>query len=193
MFRWIEKARVQLSELFWGVGKVKHLPKAGELKPSPERDIKFMPFKLDGTEGKVYGGPYTAKPDDVLIGVKMAIEIDAPHWIGVPTKDFSVPDPATLRLGLMAAVLALRKHQEVYVGCMGGIGRTGLFMAGLAKIMWVSNQLPGEFDESKGALPPYIQYVRQTYNIHAVETTKQVKFIKDLPVVDLAYFLTMLD
>lgn len=135
-----------------------------------------MFFKLGDVQGLVYGGPYVLKPAHMK-GVKMAEEINKPCDIDVPTRDFSVPDPETLRAGLKQAVQLIANGEHVYVGCMGGIGRTGLFLAGLAKMMEAA-------DEDMQGLTP-VQYVRAQYIPHAVETRQQQKFIEDLRVDDL--------
>ena len=60
---------------------------------------------------------------------------------------------------------------------MGGIGRTGLFLAALAK-------LSGEKDP--------VAYVRKHYMPHAVETQQQQDFIKNLKVWDLRWKLQLI-
>ena len=58
-------------------------------------------------------------------------------------------------------------YWEGDVGCMGGIGRTGLMLALLAKSF-------GEEDP--------VRYVRATYYSHAVETAAQKQFIAEFKV-----------
>lgn len=126
----------------------------------------YMPLILGGKAIKVYGGPYFNKPDD-MFGVKLAKEIDLPCEINLPIEDFSVPNKAETKKALSKALHALRAGEDIYVGCMGGKGRTGLFMALLAKMAGVKNP---------------IQYVRASYNSHAVETPEQEAFVKNLNV-----------
>lgn len=123
-------------------------------------------LKLKLLKGKyvtVTGGPYDSKPDD-YIGVKMAVEIRLPCTINIPTVDFSEPDTKLATAGLSAVVTRLLNGERVYVGCMAGRGRTGLFMALLAKAF-------GEQDP--------VAYVRKEYYSHAVETYKQKKYVDD--------------
>jgi hypothetical protein len=122
---------------------------------------KFMPLPIFGGT-KIFGGPYFHKPER-MAGVKMAVEIDLPCDISVPTRDYSVPNEKDLRAGLVAAVDLLAAGRELYAGCYGGIGRTGLFMACMAKAARV---------------PDPVAWVRQTYNPHAVETPEQQAFVK---------------
>ena len=133
----------------------------------------WMPFEFAGRKFPIYGGPYRAKPDNVP-GVKMAEEIKAPCEIDIPTRDFDVPDVSTFKQGLAWGVSCLMEHGDLYVGCMGGIGRTGLYMAGLAKLMGVENP---------------VGYVRQYYIPHAVETQQQQDYINDLDVTEMRKIL----
>lgn len=134
---------------------------------------------------QVSGGPYRDKPDN-LLGVKMAAEITqhilTPD-IDIPTRDFSVPDPQVFKQGLLRAVMLLSAtDRPMYVGCMGGIGRTGLFFGGLAKVM---SEYRGVKHRSK--FDP-VQYVRQHYHPDGnvpIETEQQEQYIADLDVADI--------
>jgi hypothetical protein len=110
---------------------------------------------------EVVGGPYLECPD-VAVGVKMAAEILAPSDISIPTRDFRTPDVKLLNDGLLAAVDAVLLGKPLYVGCMAGRGRTGLFLAILAKAFGVEHP---------------VEYVRKHYYNHAVETDEQYKFV----------------
>jgi hypothetical protein len=161
------------------------------------RDLGFMPFHLESEngesfiQGKIYGGPYRQKPKDIR-GVKMAAEIKEPFTVSVPTEDFSTPDVATFKLGLLEGILHLKDAGEIYVGCMGGIGRTGIYMAGLAKIMEQFNGIDS-VDTGGKALPSYICFVRTHYLSHAVETAGQISYMKKLDVSDIVDALRALD
>ncbi len=145
-------------------------------------------FRLGSIEGLIHGGPYRRKPED-LHGIKMDAEIDLPCTVDIPTEDFSTPDPEALRLGMMATLALLKSHGQVYVGCMGGIGRTGLLMAAMAKLMCEGGGLPTEGGFRPRTLgdpiPDSIRYVRHHYKPHAVETKAQINLIKELRVDDL--------
>lgn len=97
------------------------------------KEAKFLPLVLWKSKFKLYGGPYHKRPGNIQ-GIKMAEEILAPCSIAIDTKDFSVPDVIDLQLGLYAGIALLIKNGSMYVGCMGGVGRTGLYMAAMAKI-----------------------------------------------------------
>lgn len=112
------------------------------------------------------GGPYRKRPSE-LAGVKMAEEIDAPWDVSIPTRDFSVPDQADMIRGLWQSLWILRRRKALYVGCMGGVGRTGLFMAVMYRL------LTGV--EGEGA----IIKVRAEYKPHAVETDEQKRWVSE--------------
>lgn len=116
----------------------------------------------------VFGGPYTEKPQNKkFIGVKMAAEIRRPCEIDIPTPDFQVPPKDVLDHGLLEAVKAITAGKVLYVGCMAGRGRTGLFLAILAKAFGVEKP---------------VEFVREHYYSHAVETTSQYRFVMDYEV-----------
>lgn len=115
-----------------------------------------------GAHFKVAGGPYKKMPKGFL-GVKMAEEIDLPCEVDVPVVDFSIPTVEQLERGVEQTLRLVLAGKPVYVGCMGGIGRTGLMLAALAKTFDIENP---------------IQYVRDTYYAHAVETDKQKRLLE---------------
>jgi protein-tyrosine phosphatase len=94
----------------------------------------------------------------------MAAEISAPCDISIPTKDFSVPHPVTMRDGLVQAIQAMVDGQMFYVGCMGGIGRTGLFLSLMARALGEENP---------------VEWVRANYDKRAVETEEQQRYVMD--------------
>jgi hypothetical protein len=110
----------------------------------------------------VTGGPFRECPL-TMKGVKMAKEIKQPCVIDIPTEDFQTPDRKTLYRGLNKALDLILAGEPVYVGCMGGKGRTGLFLAVLVKAFGVKRP---------------VEYVRAHYYAHAVETKDQYAFVK---------------
>lgn len=122
---------------------------------------------LTGKYFEVTGGPYKEADLMRFVGVKMAKEINLAADVNVPTVDFSVPKVADLTKGIREAVGYIVNGYPVYVGCMGGKGRTGLFMAILAKAWGID-------------LP--VKYVRANYYSHAVETEGQYEFVKNYKV-----------
>lgn len=129
-------------------------------------------MKLPAFGGKFYviaGGPYMRRPANVsgrVFTVRLAKEIREDADVVIPIVDFSVPesDEALLK-GLDAALSAMGRGEMVYAGCMGGRGRTGLFLACLAKL-W-------------GKAGP-VEFVREVYFNHAVETEDQYAYVQAL-------------
>ena len=117
----------------------------------------------------VCGGPYRQIPKG-YVGVKMAAEISFQRRgveISIPTVDFNVPDEEELADGLTSAVQHLIKGKKMYVGCMGGKGRTGLFLSVLARAFGIENP---------------VEYVRANYYPHAVETKDQYQYVMEFEI-----------
>lgn len=110
----------------------------------------------------VFGGPFTEAPRDTMVSVKMAAEIKLPCDISIPTPDFQVPPKDVLDKGLLEAVKAITKGKPLYAGCMAGRGRTGLFLSILAKAFGIEKP---------------VEFVREHYYSHAVETRGQYDFV----------------
>lgn len=125
--------------------------------------MKLPLYKGGRRHYTVFGGPFAQAPI-TMATVKMAAEIRMPCSVSIPTIDFSVPSKAVLDEGLYQAVKMILHGDPVYVGCMGGRGRTGLFLAILAKAFKIDNP---------------VEYVRQHYYAHAVETAKQYQYVQN--------------
>jgi hypothetical protein len=137
----------------------------------------YLPLSLGWLGGfhdfLVTGGPFDGyRKGDNTFGVCVRAErvpkgVDA-H---LPIHDFETPnDRAQVNRVLIATVDALLAGKRVYVGCMGGWGRTGLFLALLAKACGVADP---------------VAYVRQYYSPRAVETDKQARYVKTFDVTEL--------
>jgi hypothetical protein len=118
---------------------------------------------LWGSSYKVFGGRYIDKPVGML-GVKMAMEIKKWAAIDIPTRDYDVPPVDVMTRGLREGVKLIADGEPLYVGCMGGVGRTGLYMAILAKAWGVKDP---------------VKYVRDQYYSHAVETKQQMEYVEN--------------
>ena len=145
----------------------------------------------------VIGGPYRDKPRE-LKGVKLAKEIDAPFDVKLDIADFSVPDEAECYVAVMETLDLLNRVKCAYVGCMGGIGRTGMFLALLVKAVGYYNlsfqgsgwryQLnriksffgfPTPLDQCRLMINKPVEYVRKHYMVGAVETSEQYEFVRN--------------
>jgi hypothetical protein len=100
-------------------------------------------------------------------------------WLPIP--DFSVPDnEQEVKACLKAVLRAVLGGQVVYVGCMGGRGRTGLFLALLTKAI--------------GGSPPNIgpvEIVRALFDSHAVETREQEDYVNAFDASDIQVWLAI--
>ena len=125
---------------------------------------------------KVFGGPFdkrprTAKHFNICVRAERVPPTDIHAHL--PIVDFEVPNPSQRKLvdeTLFQALKAAIDGKQVYVGCMGGVGRTGLFMALLAKAADVKQP---------------VSWVRATYDSHAVETKQQKAYVEEFDVKPL--------
>lgn len=134
----------------------------------------YMAFNFGTWGGIIHGGPYRQRPGH-LPGIKMAQEIHEKCFITIPTKDFQVPNVFAMRAGILQGVMILKKHRELYVGCAGGIGRTGLYLGCMSKLMLDYWNLPTD----------PVQLVRDIYLPRACETQEQEDYVRGFVTIDL--------
>jgi len=119
-----------------------------------------VPFGL--AERCVHAGPFQHAPFH-MVGVKLAPEVEGPATFELPIRDFSIPTCKPVVDEVLVHVLTTMSHNfPVYVGCRGGLGRTGLFLALMVKTMGEQNP---------------VQYVRRNYHERAVETSLQERYV----------------
>lgn len=152
-----------------------------DLKKIFPRANGFLPLDLGWrgafTKITIVGGPYDFYPGPVkAFGVCVRAEpTKKPIDAHLPIEDFSVPhNPSQVEAVLRQAFRAALRGRTVYVGCMGGWGRTGLFLALMAKVVGV---------------PDPIGYVRMHYSCRAVETESQMHFVEDFDVTEIRKWL----
>ena len=78
---------------------------------------------------------------------------DGLRVLHLPSRDFGVPDPVELHRMVDDVLQLVQSGENIAVHCLGGIGRTGLFLACLAKrvfgmdgeqaITWLRGYVPG--------------------------------------------------
>lgn len=142
--------------------------------------IRLMPLAF-GWEGafhnfEVAGGPFDQRPRNGTYNICLRAERIPPdaHAI-LPIEDFRTPaNRDAVVSALKLAFSALLAGKPVYVGCQGGLGRTGLFLALLAKVA-------GETDP--------VRYVKQNYHAHAVETMDQMEYVRTFDVEPIRQWL----
>ena len=129
----------------------------------------------------VIGGPFDnyrpgANADvGICVRAERVPEYGVDIWVPIP--DFQVPSErqlAQVENALERAFAAALDGKRVYVGCAGGYGRTGLFLALMAKVAGVKDP---------------VAYVRLHYNSHAVETRDQQRYVNSFDVSRLQRWL----
>jgi inosine-uridine nucleoside N-ribohydrolase len=93
----------------------------------------------------------------------------------LPIRDFDVPsDYPSVKAILEEAIEQALAGRILVVGCAGGMGRTGLFLALLAKAVGIRNP---------------VAYVRANYYRHAVETPEQQAYVDSFDVAWAPMFI----
>jgi len=125
---------------------------------------KYVEFSFKGVTRRMYGGSFFMAPDksDYLTVNLMQEKPELDSSIYFPIRDFSIPQGREDLRKVFEEILV--SDQDVYVGCYGGKGRTGLFMAAFLK--YLGDQNP-------------IDTVRSQYSSHAVETQEQANYVMD--------------
>jgi len=127
--------------------------------------------------GTLYAGPFRRMSEgspimSSMVGINMAKEIPGGDY-RVEVGDFDVPEAGRMLQAILYCYAAHQRDLRVYIGCMGGVGRTGTFLACWMKVV--------------GARDP-VGYVREHYNSHACETKAQERFVRDFPVWAMRWY-----
>ena len=139
----------------------------GSVQASKPVDSRGNPGYLEfGNGRRMYGGSFFNAPGSLdILTVDLMAERPLPCDIYLPIQDYSYPSNPFGMIQAFEEILASDK--DVYVGCWGGIGRTGLFMSCFLK--YLGDETP-------------LETVRAKYNSHAVETEGQADFLARFPV-----------
>lgn len=140
---------------------------------------KGIPVTVGTIHGTIFGGPFKEYQPNTrrLVGIKMAKEITHPHEAKVDTADYSIPALSDMQNGIIYGLKELANGNDIYVGCMGGIGRTGLFMGCMAKVM--SDYMKKAHPRSTYVGVDPVMFVRNNYIPHAIETKEQMAFVRE--------------
>lgn len=147
-----------------------------------------LPIKLGSKSYAITGGPYYGKPAGAL-GIKLAQEIQADCHVDIPIQDFNVPTQKEMEVGViqsLSLIIDFGQDHEIWAGCMGGMGRTGLLFACLIK---VSQELNRNRWMPWVKQPDPVAFVREKYYSHAVETSSQMKFVDEFDAKAVAKFI----
>lgn len=139
-------------------------------QPPEWQMVRFaMPF---GGSYDICAGPYRDKPV-VYPGVKLAAELDDPCAIELPIKDFGVPDKKACERAIYATMVLMWQGATPYVGCMGGKGRTGVFLGVMAKVSLRSTRSVWRL-----TYPDPVDWIREVYRPEAIETVEQERYVR---------------
>lgn len=135
----------------------------------------------------VTGGPFARCPRGAF-GVNMAAREVLGGDLRIPVIDYGTPDPETLLShALYACYVALQGRNPVYVGCGFGIGRTGTFLAVMARITNPESDRVAVGDSGQHRKGGVVRWLRQRYRDDAVETNAQEKLVNSLDVTQARY------
>ena len=130
----------------------------------------FVVLRLLGSDRRVIGGSFNNFPGSA-IGVCLEARSRQAHLADVliDVPDFAAPTQVQLVDGLVRTLMSMRAAPAlpVYVGCAAGLGRTGTFMAALARLAGIEDG---------------VAWVRANYDMRAVETTAQAAAVATLDV-----------
>lgn len=144
--------------------------------------------KVAGSSAAIFGGPFadtTVNPHTWLVNMAKEHQLLPSHSL-VPTLDFKVPPQPEFHEALFDALTALHLGQDVHVGCMGGSGRTGVFIAVLLAAI-------SEAETGITTNGVRVKNCRSLYQPHAVETAEQQKFVEGYNVAPLVRCIEMLE
>ena len=130
----------------------------------------FVVLRLLGSDRRVIGGSFNDFPGSaigVCLEARSRLAKLADVLIDVP--DFTAPTQAQMEDGLVRILCLLRDAPgvSVYVGCAAGLGRTGTFIAALARLAGIDDA---------------VAWVRANYDARAVETSEQAAAVAALDV-----------
>lgn len=120
----------------------------------------------------LHGGPFAkfAFGDNGFgICLREVEPVDYDVWL--PIEDFGIPNnDDDVREAMVEAFEAALCGEDVYIGCMGGFGRTGLFLSLMTKA---------------AGYPDPVGYVRKKYTSLAVETGEQKRYVAQFDVASV--------
>lgn len=131
--------------------------------------VRVVKFVTQDRVLHVAAGPYRERLEGTYV-FKLAPEIDAPFDDQLVIPDFGVPKMDAFENALTRITKRMLLGDMVYIGCMGGIGRTGMMLAGLYRVL-------------DGRELDAVSWVRANYLGHAVETQAQRNLVNQFDVM----------
>lgn len=125
---------------------------------------------LLGAERRIIGGPFNDfAPPAIGVCLERHSRLAGLADVLIDVPDFTAPTQAQLEDGLVRTLELLREAPglPLYVGCAAGIGRTGTFIAALARLAGITDA---------------VAWTRAHYDRRAVETPAQEAAVAALDV-----------
>lgn len=127
-------------------------------------------LRLLGAERRIIGGRFNDfAPPAIGVCLEARSRLASLADVRIEVPDFTAPTQAQLRDGIVATLVLMRMAPDlpVYVGCAAGLGRTGTFIAALARMAGIADA---------------VAWVRANYDARAVETAEQADAVAALDV-----------
>ena len=127
-------------------------------------------LRLLGADRRIMGGPFNAfVPPAIGVCLEMRSRLANLADVRIDVPDFTAPTQDQLRDGLLETLrlMADAPALPVYVGCAAGLGRTGTFIAALARLAGIEDG---------------VGWTRVHYDRRAVETREQEAAVAALDV-----------
>lgn len=127
-------------------------------------------LRLLGAERRIMGGSFNAfAPPAIGVCLEMRSRLANLADVRIDVPDFTAPTQAQLHHGLIETLRLMRDAPglPVYVGCAAGLGRTGTFIASLARLAGIADG---------------VAWTRANYDPRAVETKDQEAVVAALDV-----------
>ena len=127
-------------------------------------------LRLLGADRRIMGGPFNAfVPPAIGVCLEMRSRLANLADVRIDVPDFTAPTQAQLHQGLLETLRLMQAAPglSVYVGCAAGLGRTGTFIAALARLAGIEDA---------------VAWTRAQYDRRAVETREQEAAVAALDV-----------
>ena len=144
----------------------------------------YIEIVYEGRLMRVYGGSFLRSP---LLGthiyrVCLAEEItDLKYEHKLPISDFSTPTLRDLVLSLDTVFNHTDGYDEIYAGCMGGYGRTGLFISAMVMVCQTEPNAALAREAVRGTIHPYCVETQSQFNL----LCELEDYLRDMPFSDV--------